>query len=301
MTYRLAFTEDPSEFLTVAGDHLAADPVLATVVSTVTQRSAREDAEGQARPEHPRWWVSVHDADERVVGVAMRTASFEPHPLFVLPMPDAAARAVADALSTRGEQVVGVNGALPAAQVLAEALAERAGGVTRVNEHTRLHVLGDLVEPTAPPGRLRAATTEDADVCLAWFRGFLAAAAEQAGRPHAPLDEHVDAELVNGKIARAEIWLWEDAAGEVVHLTAHNPPSFGVARLGPVFTPKEQRGHGYASAGVAGVSRLLLDQGARVCLFTDQANPTSNRIYQAIGYRPVADMANHEITTPEPA
>ena len=34
-----------------------------------------------------------------------------------------------------------------------------------------------------------------------------------------------------------------------------------------------------------------LDKGRRWCfLFTDLANPTSNRIYQAIGYRPVRDV-----------
>ena len=66
----------------------------------------------------------------------------------------------------------------------------------------------------------------------------------------------------------------------------------GVARIGPVYTPKEHRGHGYASRAVAEVSQLLLDRGVRCCLFTDQANPTSNRIYESIGYRPVVDMVN---------
>jgi hypothetical protein len=167
-------------------------------------------------------------------------------------------------------------------------------------------VLGQLVEPSPPPGRLRAATPTDAELCLEWFQVFLDAAAEQAGRPHERLGgEHVDRELIDGKVAREEIWLWEDAEGEVVHLTAHNPPSFGVARIGPVFTPKEQRGRGYASAGVAGVSRMLRERGAEVCLFTDQANPTSNKIYAALGYEPVVDMANltvgWPVTTPGPA
>ena len=94
------------------------------------------------------------------------------------------------------------------------------------------------------------------------------------------------------------MWLWEDETGAVVHLTSFSPPYFGVARVGPVYTPREQRGHGYASAAVAQVSQRLLDQGARVCLFTDQANPTSNRIYQALGYRAVVDMANLLITAP---
>lgn len=301
MTSRLAFTEDPVEFLAVASEFLAAEPVVSTVLSTITERAVREDAEGTPRPDHPRWWVSAHDADDRVVGVAMRTAPFEPHPMFVLPMADDAARTIADAIAAREEEVLGVNGALPAAETLATTLARHYGGAAEIREHTRLHVLGDLVEPTPPPGRLRAATSDDAELSLAWFQGFLAAAAEQAGRPHGPLDDHVDAPFVDGKISRQEVWLWEDAAGEVVHLTAHNPPSFGVARVGPVFTPKEHRGRGYASAGVAGVSRMLREQGADVCLYTDQANPTSNKVYAAIGYVPVVDQGNWVVTRPGPA
>ena len=80
--------------------------------------------------------------------------------------------------------------------------------------------------------------------------------------------------------------------GERVHLTGASPPSFGVARVGPVFTPPAQRGRGWASNTVARISLRIQAEGARVCLFTDQANPTSNKIYAALGYRPVADMAN---------
>lgn len=94
------------------------------------------------------------------------------------------------------------------------------------------------------------------------------------------------------------VWLWEDGTERVVHLTAHNPPAFAVARVGPVYTHSDARGHGCASAAVAAVSQRLLDEGVRACLFTDQANPTSNKIYEAIGYRPVEDMANLRITRP---
>lgn len=77
-----------------------------------------------------------------------------------------------------------------------------------------------------------------------------------------------------------------------MHLTGANAPAFGVARVGSVYTPRERRGRGYASTGVAEVSRIVLAQGARACLFTDQANPTSHTIYAALGYRPVVDMVN---------
>ena len=68
------------------------------------------------------------------------------------------------------------------------------------------------------------------------------------------------------------------------------------ARIGPVYTPKQHRGRGYASRAVAEVSQHYVDHGVRCCLFTDQANPTSNKIYEAIGYRPVTDMVSQVIS-----
>jgi GNAT superfamily N-acetyltransferase len=299
---RLDLTEDPAAFLARAADHLAADPVLSTVVSTVTDRALADVEAGRPAPSYPRWWVTASDPAGEVVGVGMRTAPFAPHPMFVLPMPDEAVRAIAGVLLERGEDVRGVNGALPAAHLLAEELARAVGGSTSVQEHTRLWVLGDLVEPPAPPGRLRAAGAADVDLCLAWFQDFEEAAAEQTGRaPRAEMAEQFERDDIEARVAGLRVWLWEDESGEVVHLTAFNAPSFGVARVGPVYTPRGHRGLGYAGAAVAAVSRILLDQGARVCLFTDQANPTSNKVYARVGYEPVVDMANFVITTPAPA
>jgi predicted GNAT family acetyltransferase len=62
-----------------------------------------------------------------------------------------------------------------------------------------------------------------------------------------------------------------------------------VVRIGPVYTPPELRGRGYASSAVAARSRLAIQNGLRCTLFTDLANPTSNKIYADVGYRRVAD------------
>lgn len=297
----LDFHEDPAAFLAAAESHLAEDPVLTTVVSSVTHRALAEAAAGVPSPEHPRWWVVVRRGGE-IVGIAMRTAPFAPYPLFVLPMPDDAARLIAATLFDRGESIEGVNGALPAASVLADETARLAAGAASVHQHTRLFVLGELIDPAPVPGRLRRASVEDLALALGWFDAFAADAAEQAGRTaEATFSENVDREDMLRRIAAERVWLWEDEDGLVVHLTGHNPPSFGVARVGPVYTPADQRARGYASAAVAAVSRQLVSEGARVCLFTDQANPTSNKIYQALGYRAVVDMANLVITTPAPA
>ena len=61
-------------------------------------------------------------------------------------------------------------------------------------------------------------------------------------------------------------------------------------RIGPVFTPPELRGQGYATSLVAEQSRWLLGTGRSLCfLYTDLDNPTSNALYRRIGYRMIAE------------
>jgi len=289
--FQVTFDDDPARFLERAAAHLAADPVTSTVVATVAERMV------QAAPSTPTapysWFAVVTDPSGGVAGVAMRTAPFAPYPPYLLAMPDAAAVALADALSGRGEEVGGVNGALPAAQVFADRVAERTGGTVTVTMHTRLFELGTLVDPAPVRGRLRQAYDEEAPLALDWFRRFHVDADEQAGHVgHADRGEAATMDDVRERIRRGRVWMWVDDGDTPRHLTGANPPAFGVARIGPVYTPKEHRGRGYASAAVAEVSRHLLAEGSRVTLFTDQANPTSNRIYLALGFEPVVDMVD---------
>ncbi|NUR74551.1 MAG: GNAT family N-acetyltransferase [Hamadaea sp.] len=289
---QLEFLTDPTEFLAAAGDHLAANPVISTVVATLAHRTAAQVAEGKVQPER-NWWLVVRDESGQVVGAGMRTAPFEPYPPFLLPMPDEAAIALGKSLHERGEEYAAINGALPAAQLCATELARHQGGRVEVGQHTRLHELGELIPPRPVPGELRRATEADVDLVQAWYEAFGADADEQAGRPRGTsFHEARDREGTLENIATKNIYFWVDESGRPVHLTGANPPSFGVARVGPVYTPPEQRGRGWASAAVAEVSRRIVAEGARACLFTDQANPTSNKIYAALGYRPVVDMAN---------
>lgn len=285
MTCSLEFFDDPAGFLDAASELLAAEPVRSTVVASVTGRIL-----GTVRPPDPaapQWWVVVRDDSGAAVGAGMRVAPLPPYPPYLLAMPEDAARLLARTLHERGEHVDVVNGFFPAIEHFAAEMIALAGGSATETERTTLYELVDLVEPPAPPGRLRIARPDELDVVYGWFELFGDDASEQAGRtdPHPRIETR---ESTADRIAGGDVWVWEDEDGTPVQVTAFNAPRFGVARVGPVYTPKEHRGRGYAAAAVAAVSRTLLDQGARVCLFADEQNATSTGIYVRLGYRPVA-------------
>ena len=289
---RFHFYRDPGEFLSTARRFLAAEPVISTVVTTMAYRALAQQSDGIPLADRD-WWVVVTNRAGVVVGAAMRTASSPPYPPYLLPMPDDVAVRLAQVVHGRGEEVLAINGALPAVQLFADELVRLGGGRVEIAQHTRLHELRRLEQPAVVPGALRLVTDDDVALTTEWFTAFMSDADEQAGRPRgaSAYEAPNQAEILR-RIHSRHVWFWVDESGEPVHLTAANPPAFGVARIGPVYTPPSQRGRGWASSAVAEVSRQLKAQGARVCLFTDQANPTSNKIYAALGYEPVVDMAN---------
>lgn len=302
----LEFFYHPRPFLDAAADLLTAEPVLGSVIASVTDRTARELEDGHdswadvAAP-FDRWWVVVRDGDGVAVSAAMRTAPFPPYPSFSLPMDDTAACALAAALHGRGELLGGANGASHGARVLAEETARLAGGRLDQAMRTRLWEARSVEVPPAPEGRLRRATEADAPLVLAWFTAFHVEADEQAGRePDAGSGEHNTLDSVLVRLREGAEWLWELPGGEVANLCGASLPSYGVSRIGPVFTPKEHRGRGIASYVVGELTRRGLDAGTRMCLFTDRDNPTSNKIYEALGYRPFADMVENVVRTPQP-
>ena len=130
---------------------------------------------------------------------------------------------------------------------------------------------------------MRPYDESDYETAGRWFDEFVAEALpEGSPEPAGVLDRRL-AEPGGG------LAFWDD--GAAVCIAGYGGPTPNGIRIGPVYTPPELRGRGYASALTAGVTQELLDGGKRFCfLFTDLANPTSNRIYERIGYRPVTDV-----------
>jgi hypothetical protein len=212
-----------------------------------------------------------------------------PFPVVLTTMTTAAAAALAAALADRGRRPSGVNATTGPGAAFAAAWQQHTGQAAYVGLRSRLYGLGRLLPPDPPPaGRARTASAVDRDLLLAWLDAF-----HDEALPTGP-DE--SARVVDNRLSFGGLTFWEHA-GEPVSLAGRTRPAAGQVRLGPVYTPPQLRKRGYAAGVTAAVTRAALDDGADgVVLFTDLANPTSNTLYQRLGFRPLADWSVHVFT-----
>ncbi|MEU5433894.1 GNAT family N-acetyltransferase [Streptomyces sp. NPDC020719] len=270
MTWHL--TEDVEEFRTATETFLAADPARNTVLLTLTE-GARAGVWPGARF---GWWTppdgaGAGEADGAVGGAYIQTPGMPP---VLGTMPDEAARDLAGVL--RGSDLVGVNGATATARAFGE-----AWGPYRVDREERLFRLAELAEPAAVVGRSRLATEADLPLVTEWMTAFI----DELGLPA----ELGAARTASRRTTAGQLVLWEGEQGPA-SLAAASAVLAGQSRIGPVYTPPALRGRGYAAAATAAATRLATGWGAaEVVLFTDLANPTSNALYQRLGYRQVQD------------
>jgi predicted GNAT family acetyltransferase len=232
---------------------------------------------------------------DELVGVAVQTRPYGP---LLSEMPEPAARAVAEHLARTHADLTSVNGPSAAASTFARHYAAILDGTADLVMSQRLLRLDRVRHPRGVPGGPRVATPADRDLVVAWMRAF-----SVETLPHGGRDVDEDA-LVDRRFTYPGLmWFWE-VDGVPVSFAWRSPllgperwPSTNVVRVSAVYTPHEQRGHGYASANVAALSQRCLDEGATACmLYTDAANPTSNKIYEQIGYRLIGTAAQWQLS-----
>jgi predicted GNAT family acetyltransferase len=266
---------DPATFLDDALDMLLEDEARHNLMIGLAF-TLRDQPE--LYPGHRLWLV--RDGDE-VLGAALRTP---PHNLVV------ARSRVDEALGVLAElddEPPGVVGAVPEVDEFAVAWSARTGVSTRRVRSMGLFALETVQPVPTPAGVLRDARADELDLILDWWEEF----AREALGEEAPDREHAR-ELVEHRLASATagVVFWDE--GGPVSLLSYGGQTPGGVRIGPVYTPPDLRGRGYATALTAQVSQQLLDGGRRFCfLYTDLANPTSNAIYERIGYVRVCDAA----------
>ena len=196
-----------------------------------------------------------------------------------------------DALNLLAEHVYRHYRALPGlgarkdvAHEFARLWTARTGQRHELDMAQRIYELREVKPPQNVAGTMRAAVSGDIPLLAEWQHAFSIDAGMEVSRERSQLWAE---RIFMSNLRR--VWLWI-ADGQPVSMVGSTGPTPNGIRIGPVYTPQEFRGRGYASACTAAASQLLLNEGRKFCfLYTDLANPISNKIYQEIGYTPVCD------------
>jgi RimJ/RimL family protein N-acetyltransferase len=197
-----------------------------------------------------------------------------PYDLLLSVVPDA--DELAAELRALGADLPGITGDVETIERFAAAWGEEH----HVHLQLRLFVLGELRPPDPPPtGAARLGAPADLTLATSWFEAF----SDELGLPDRP------GARTQRSIHDGMLWLW-DTGAEPVAMALRTPAAGGVSRVVGVYTPPEHRGRRYGGAVTAAcAAAALAAEAERVVLFTDAENPAPNKVYERIGFRPVAD------------
>jgi len=276
-----------SDFLARAGAELERNEVLNGLPLGIALRLQKSSE----RTEIPPYLATVEDEGKLLVAAVMT-------PPFRLIVTSNQFDAFGEApsllihnLRQHGWPVPGVMGPSPLSDLFAQAWTSLTGEVSHLRTHERLFELTHVIAPRPGPGSLRIATPNETVLVARWIKAFQ----EEAVRTS--INDEEAASWARTRIGNGEVYLWVLPDGTIVSLIATTRPVLRVISIAPVYTPPELRGRGYASRSVAALSQHLLDSGWERCsLFTDLSNPTSNNIYQQVGYRPVRDFNEYDFS-----
>ncbi len=193
--------------------------------------------------------------------------------------------AIAHDLLRKKLPVSGIIGPNDEAKRFAEVWSRDRGVQARDGRKMRIFELQKVIHPAYSRGHMRVGTNADTPIVMEWGAEF----AREANT-----DEKPDTvrETVGRMTSDGRLFVWED--GQVVSMAVTAGTTSRGIRISLVYTPPEFRKRGYATSLVAAMSQRLLDSGRKFCfLYTDLANPTSNAIYQRIGYTPVCDCCEY--------
>ena len=265
----LRIASDPDEIRALLDRRLQVDPVRATILGTI--QLALDSGGAQC------WCAATLD------GSAVAVRSNQSYPVVLngdWPIDDI------DQLATAVGSLPALAGISGAPATVRSVAARMPNAIMRATT-MRLYRLETLSPPSHVAGRARRADADDTGLMHRWYEAFN----REAGGIIVDVRQDVEAALRwNG------CWLWMDAEDAVVSLATRRPVVAGSARIGPVYTPTNQRKHGYGSAVTAAATLDILSDGGVPVLFADLANPTANAIYSRLGYLPVEDRLQVDFT-----
>ncbi|MFF7882205.1 GNAT family N-acetyltransferase [Streptomyces sp. NPDC020794] len=285
-------TQDVDDFLAQAGDFLSSRAALHNTPLTDIEKLRIQRAA---------------DHDEQAAVFGRLESQSEVRAIFYLtprgrlgltPLSVAQTDALAAHLAGLGYSPAHVIADHDTAGAFAESWQQHTGAAPERFWRTHLYRLGTLTPPQPrPKGQGRLTDGKDREQVVRWCREFCVDVGEQHS-----IDLIDAGAWDDSRFGDRHFTFWETQEGAPVSMAAATSVIGGMVRIDPVYTPAHLRGRGYAGAVTVEASRgALAARATDVVLFTDPDNPTSNALYQRIGYVHVADFAGHKFSYSAPA
>ncbi|MBV2355448.1 GNAT family N-acetyltransferase [Streptomyces sp. J2-1] len=280
-------TRDIDEFLSRTGEFLCSRPAVHnTALTDIEKLRADRRAEGESGADLFGWLGSGGEV-RAICYLTLRGR------LGLTALAAEQTDTLAARLADIGRSPATVIANRDTAGALAESWQRVTGAASEPFWRTHLYRLGTLTPPDPrPAGQGRVAGGGDHEQVVRWCREFCVEVGEQSS-----IDLIDAGSWGDSRFGDRRFTLWQTPEGTSASMAATTAVIGGMVRVDPVYTPAPLRGHGYAAAVTAHVSRAALAAGATaVVLFTDPDNPTSNALYQRIGFVHVADFAGHRFS-----
>lgn len=285
---KLVRHSDAKAFREKVDDFLLRNEVMHNVIIGITSRLIHQ---GETYDEV--FLAHVENDAGEIVATTMRTV---PHGVVLSEITDKTAiLLLVDAYAEAYDSLPSVEGVENDSSQFAELWNQKY----RQEYHTLLEMgqyrLDAVIPPQNVSGEARPANQGDFEMLVDWLIQFSADTGMDTDYSRGDAEKNITRKLEKPILGGIRIWVDE---GQSVSMASATRESVNGGNVSLVYTPVEFRGRGYASAVTASVSQTILDAGKSFCtLTTDLSFPTSNKIYQAIGYKFIGNSRRIEFET----
>ena len=226
--------------------------------------------------------------DDQIIGQAINTD--EAHNLLVTKMPGVVAPYIADEFIKHRGSCQGVGGDIETAKALIEVLGQRWQKAYKLHDRLGIYELNDLIMPELRDCSLISQDDVDPNLALEWVTAFI---------KECDMTPNLDYATESKKVLKRHdkikgIRFIKNGFGDTVSMAAKHREFEDRATVSLVYTPPKFRRNGYGKIVTALLTRELLRAEYVQCnLLADLLNPTSNKIYQEIGYEFIGENVSY--------
>lgn len=236
----------------------------------------------------PFFYLLKNELDE-VIGAAMRSAPIRP--LIITEMNNSGLRLLSEELKKKNISLVGAVGHKETIEHFGEVWGSSSFEVMGQG----VYECRNLIPPSLLKGELYQVQLDDPvglEAAVEFGAGFIKECFPKHREPVVEARKSVEF-----YVERGLLFLWKSDTGEFVSMACNNRESKNAGTIGWVFTPSDKRGNGYGSMVTYGATREIFKKGKTLAnLFTDLSNPTSNSIYQKLGYKLIGNSIHIEFS-----